>query len=111
MWLGMCCRCPASGTKPRNRFAAGRASSGRADISIACRYRCRTPGCLRPSSVASAASRMRLASMTRDPGAGSPVLVSHSAHAETFSNASAAKCLDVDVVRMGVGQSEAMASA
>ena len=34
MWLGMCCRWPASGTRPRSRSAAGSASSGRADISM-----------------------------------------------------------------------------
>ena len=42
------------------------------------------------SGVASASSRIRLASTTRDPGAGSPVLVSHNAQAVTLTNASAA---------------------
>ena len=43
-----------------------------------------------PPAVASAASRIRLASTTREPGAGSPVLVSHNAHAVTLTSASAA---------------------
>ena len=44
MWLGMCCRWPASGTRSRSRSAAGSASCGVADISMVCRYRCRIIG-------------------------------------------------------------------
>jgi len=50
---------------------------------------CRTPGCARPPSLASARSSTAFASVAADPEAGSPVTWSHSAHGVRFISASA----------------------
>ena len=44
MWVGMCTRWPASGTRSRSWSAARSARSGKGDISIVCTYMCSRPG-------------------------------------------------------------------
>ena len=97
-------RWPASGTRSRSRSAAGSASCGVADISMVCRYRCRTMGCSRPAGVASGVvedplglddprARRRLA------GRGVPQRPRGDVEQRVGGQG-----LDVDVVGIGLGQ-------
>ena len=103
MWLGMCCRWPASGTSPRSRSAAGSALRG-APTSPGVRYRCRNRDASAPRAWPARSSRIRFASThagTRCGFAGSGVPQRPCGDVDQCVGR---QCLDVDVVGIGRGQ-------